>query len=100
MQACEDTLTIAALRAALRDKLEQLPAMLSDGIRNALSTMIPVGMSCSRQPAANYKPPFSTWAEPTTLLRVMTVYATEHSGASVRRPSHVTLPVAPRPQPV
>ncbi len=33
---------------------------------------------------ANYKPPFSTWAEPTTLLHVMTVYATEHSGASVR----------------
>ncbi len=51
MQAGEDTLTIAALRAALRDKLEQLPAMLSDGIRNALSTMMPVGMSWSRQPA-------------------------------------------------
>ncbi len=47
MQAGEDTLTIAALRG----KLEQLPGMLSDGIRNALGTMIPAGMSWSRQPA-------------------------------------------------
>ncbi|DBA98146.1 TPA: hypothetical protein ACH3X1_014765 [Trebouxia sp. C0004] len=47
MQAGEDTLTIAALCG----KLEQLPAMLSDGIGSALGTMIPAGMSWSRQPA-------------------------------------------------
>ena len=30
---------------------------------------------------ANYKPLWQNWAEPTPLLRVTTVYATEYSGA-------------------